>query len=81
MSSHMTVSDAGAHPDTPGVVKIVLVTEQDEEKATRYLLPTTSDVEAFWCVESFLGNLNFPFKAIRVYRGQDLILDENIKVR
>jgi hypothetical protein len=58
-----------------------LVTEQDEEKATRYLLPMTSDDEAFWWVDNFLGNLNFPFKAIRVYRGQDLIADEKIEVR
>ena len=33
MSGHTTVSDAGAHPDTPGVIKIVLVTQQGEEKA------------------------------------------------
>jgi hypothetical protein len=63
------------------VVKIVLVTPQGEEKATRYLQPATSDDEVFWWVENFLGNLNFPFRAIRVYRGQDLILDENIEVR
>jgi hypothetical protein len=63
------------------VVKIVLVTQQDEEKVTRYLEPTASDDEVFWWVEDYLGKLNVPFKAIRVYRGQDLILDENIEVR
>jgi hypothetical protein len=81
LSGHLTVSNAGAHPETPGVVKIVLVTEQGEEKATRYLPPTASDDEVFWWVEDYLGKLNVPFKAIRVYRGQDLILDENIEVR
>ena len=72
---------AGATPERPGVVKIVLVTEQGEEKVPRYLPPTTSDDEAFWWVEDYLGKLNVPFRAIRVYRGQDLILDENIEVR
>jgi len=71
----------GAGPETPGVVKIVLVTPQGEEKATRYLPPTTSDDEAFWWVEDYLGKLNVPFRAIRVYRGQNLIVDENIEVR
>ena len=63
------------------MVKIVLVTPQGEEKATRYLPPTASDDEVFWWVEDYLGKLNVPFKAIRVYRGQDLIVDENIEVR
>ena len=63
------------------MVKIVLVTEQGEEKATRFLPPTASDDEVFWWVEDYLGKLNVPFKAIRVYRGQDLVLDENIVVR
>jgi hypothetical protein len=81
MFGHLTVSNAGARPETLGVVKIVLVTQQDEEKVTRYLEPTASDDEVFWWVEDYLGKLNVPFKAIRVYRGQDLILDENIEVR
>lgn len=51
LSGHLTVSNAGAHPETPGVVKIVLVTEQGEEKATRYLPPATFDDEVFWWVE------------------------------
>jgi hypothetical protein len=80
-SVHSTLLHAGATPETPGVVKIVLVTEQGEEKVPRYLPPTTSDDEAFWWVEDYLGKLNVPFRAIRVYRGQDLILDENIEVR
>ncbi len=80
-SAHATVLHAGAHPETPGVVKIVLVTEQGEEKPTRYLPPNTCDDEIFWWVEDYLGKLNVPFKAIRVYRGSDLILDENIEVR
>jgi hypothetical protein len=63
------------------VVKIVLVTPQGEEKATRYLPPTASDDEVFWWVQDYLGKLNVPFKAIRVYRWQDLIVDENIEVR
>ncbi len=81
MNIHARLLHAGATPETPGVVKIVLVTPQGEEKATRYLPPTTSDDEAFWWVEDYLGKLNVPFRAIRVYRGQDLILDENIEVR
>ena len=80
-SVHLTLLHAGAGPETSGVVKIVLVSPQGEEKATRYLPPTTSDDEVFWWVEDYLGKLNVPFKAIRVYRGQDLVLDENIVVR
>jgi hypothetical protein len=81
MSGHVMVSYAEADPETPGVVKIVLVTQRGEEKLTRSLPPTTSDDEVFWWVEDYLGKLNFPFNAIRVYRGSDLILDENIEVR
>lgn len=80
-TAHLTLLHAGAGLATPGVVKIVLVTPQGEEKATRYLPPTTSDDEVFWWVEDYLGKLNVPFRAIRVYRGQDIILDENIEVR
>jgi hypothetical protein len=71
----------GASPETPGVVKIVLVTPQGEEKAPRYLSPSTSDDEVFWWVEDHLGKLDFPIKAIRVYRGQELILNEDLEVR
>ena len=81
IGAHLTVSHAGAHPEAPGVVKIVLVTEQGDEKATRYLPPTAPDDEVFWWVEDYLGKLNVPFKAIRAYRGQDLIWDEDIEVR
>jgi hypothetical protein len=71
----------GPSAGTPGVVKIVLVTPQGEEKPARYFQPATSDDEVFWWVEDYLGNLNFPFRAIRVYRGQDLVVDENIEAR
>jgi hypothetical protein len=71
----------GASEGTPGVIKIVLVTERDEEKPSRYLPPATSDDEVFWWVEDLLGKLNVPFKAIRVYRGLTLIHDDNIEVR
>jgi hypothetical protein len=47
------------------------------KRATRYLPPATSDHEVFWWVEDYLGKLSVPFKAIRVYRGLDIILDEN----
>jgi hypothetical protein len=78
---HATVLHAGANPETPGVVRVVLVTPDGEEKPTRYLPPSTSDEDAFWWVEDYLGKLNFPFKAIRVYRGVDLIQDEDIETR
>ena len=42
--------------------------------------PTTVD-EVFWWVENYLGTLNYPFKAIRVYRRQELIVNEDIEVR
>jgi hypothetical protein len=32
-------------------------------------------------VEQILGALNVPFKGIRVYRGQDLLVDENFEMR
>jgi hypothetical protein len=78
---HMTLLHEGARPETLGVVKVVLVNPQGEEKASRYLPPTTSDDEVFWWVEDYLGKLNVPFKAIRVYRGQELVVNEDIEVR
>jgi hypothetical protein len=81
VAAHLTVSHAGATPDTPGVVNIVLVTPQGEEKPTRYLPPDASDDEIFWWVEDYLGKLNVPFKAIRVYRGDQLIHDETLEAR
>jgi hypothetical protein len=81
VSVHPTLLHAGASPETPGVVKVVLVNPQGEEKASRYLPPTTSDDEVFWWVEDYLGKLNVPFKAIRVYRGQELVVNEDIEVR
>jgi hypothetical protein len=81
MGIHGTVLHAGAGPNTPGVVNIVLVTPQGEEKPTRYLPPNTPDDEIFWWVEDYLGKLNVPFKAIRVYRGEQLIHDETLEAR
>jgi hypothetical protein len=79
--AHATVLDAGAKPDTPGVVKIVLVTPEGEERIARYLQPSTSDDDAFWWVDDYVGRLNYPFKAVRVYRGSNLIHDEDIEAR
>lgn len=73
--------DVGPSADTPGVIKIVLVTPHGEEKPARFLDPNSSDDDIFWWVENYLGNLNSPIKAIRVYRGQDLISEENIEAR
>lgn len=78
---HVTLSDVGATPDTPGVVNIVLVTPQGEERPTRYLRPSASDHEIFWWVEDYLGKLNTPFRAIRVYRGETLIHEERFEAR
>ena len=71
----------GAHPDLPGVISIALVTEQGEEKPNRYLPPDTSNEEIFDWVEDYLGRLNVGFKAIRVYRGADLIHEEIFEAR
>jgi hypothetical protein len=78
---HVTVSDVGATPETPGVVSIVLVTKEGQEKPTRYLPPNTPDDDVFWWVEDYLGKLNFPFEAIRVYRGTTLIDKEKFEAR
>jgi hypothetical protein len=79
--AHLTVLHAGATPNTPGVVNIVLVTPQGEEKPTRYLPPEATDDEIYWWVEDYLGKLNVPFNAIRVYRGDLLIHDESFEAR
>jgi hypothetical protein len=78
---HVILADVGATPDTPGVVNIVLVTPQGEERPTRYLRPSASDDEIFWWVEDYLGKLNAPFQAIRVYRGETLIHEETFEAR
>ena len=80
-TAHLTVSHAGVTPNTPDVINIVLVTPQGEEKPTRYLPPSASDDEIFWWVEDYLGKLNTPFQAIRVYRGEALIHEETFEAR
>jgi len=79
--AHMTALEKGASPSTPGVVKIVLVTPQGEEKPPRYLRPSATDDEIFWWIEDYLEKLGVPFKAIRAYRGDELIYDEDLEVR
>ena len=55
--------------------------EQGAEKANRYLAPETSDEEIFYWVEDAIGRLNDRFTAIRVYRGADLIHEEELEAR
>ena len=81
LSAHATVLHGGARPDLPGVINIALVTEQGEDKPTRYLPPNTPDDEVFWWVEDYLGKLSVHFKAIRVYRGADLIYEDRFEAR
>ncbi len=75
------VSRQGADPTDPGTVRIALVTPEGEEKTTEYLSSATLEEEIFGYVEDVLGKLNAPFAAIRVYRGADLIHDEQLEVR
>jgi hypothetical protein len=57
-----------------------VTTEQGEVKPTRYLPPGTSDDEIYGWVEHIFGQPNIRFKAIRVYRGSDLI-DQEFEAR
>lgn len=77
MTGHLTVSRVGADPNAPDTYSIVLVTETGEEKPTIYLAGTTPEEDVFEEVEDLLGRLNVPFSAVRVYRGPDLIYEDN----
>jgi hypothetical protein len=78
---HVRFLHPGAHPDSPDVISIVLKTEQGEEKANRYLPPETSDEEMFYWVEDTIGKLPHRVTAIRVYRGADLVHEEELEAR
>jgi hypothetical protein len=79
--AHLAVSRTGADPNAPDTYRIVLVTETGEEKPTIYLAGTTPEEDVFEEVEDLLGRLNVAFSAVRVYRGQDLIYEENLDMR
>ena len=72
---------ASAQRAPPNVFKISLVTPAGDEKETRWLPENTPMDEIMDRVEQILGALNVPFKGIRVYRGQDLLVDENFEMR
>ncbi|MCC6366315.1 MAG: hypothetical protein IT165_22590 [Bryobacterales bacterium] len=76
-----TVTRQSADPSQPGVVKIVLVTPDGEERTTEYLSSTTTDEEIYGWIEDVLGKLNSPFARIRAYRGVDVIHDEELEIR
>lgn len=75
------VTRQGADPSQPGVVKIVLVTPEGEEKTTEYHPSTSTDEEIYGWIEDVLGKLNSPFAGIRAYRGADLVHDEELEIR
>lgn len=75
--AHLTVS-RGGDPNAPDTYRIVLVTKTGEEKPTIYLAGTTPEEDLSEEVEDLLGRLKVPFSCVRVYRGQDLIHQENI---
>lgn len=75
------VTRRGADPSQLGVVQIVLVTPEGEEKTTEYLPSTSTDEEIYGWIEDVLGKLNSPFARIRAYRGADLIHDEELEIR
>jgi hypothetical protein len=81
MQAHLTVLEGPIDKGAPNVFKISLVTPAGDEKETRWLPENTPMDEIMDRVEQILGGLNVPFKGIRVYRGQDLLVDENFEMR
>jgi hypothetical protein len=75
--AHLTVS-RGADPNAPDTYSIVLVTKTGEEKPFLYLAGTTPEEDVSEEVEALLGRSNVPFSCVRVYRGQDLIHEEDV---
>ena len=81
MHAHLTVLEGPIDKDAPDVIKISLVTRAGHEKETRWLPENTPTDEIMDRVDQRLDRLNVPFKGIRVYRGQDLLVDENFEMR
>ena len=81
IQAHLTVLEVPVNKDDPNVFKISLVTPAGDEKETRWLPANTPMDGTMDRVQQILGSLNVPFKAIRVYWGSDLLLDESFEMR
>ncbi len=80
-SAHVSLIGPGVDPAAPETLRIVLVTQSGEEKATEFLAGETPIEDVLEKVEDRIGSLNVPFSGVRVYRGTNLLHEERLDMR
>jgi hypothetical protein len=80
-TAHLTLVRGQLDQNASDTLRIVLVTEEGNEKVTDYFPGTTPEEDVYEQVEDLLGRLGVPFSRVRVYRGPDLLYKEDFDMR
>ena len=78
---HLTLARGQLDQNAPDTLRIALVTADEQEKVTDFFPGSTPESDVLEQVEDLLGRLNVSFIAVRVYRGPELLYEEDLDAR